>query len=199
MLAIMKKKTSFLFENQEEPSAGGFLLSDPFMGDPYFERSVVYLCQHDQEGTFGMVLNNPLGLHLQDVIDQPFPGDFPLFIGGPVARNQLFFLHDQGDTIEGSLPITEQVSFSGDFDSLVEHVTSEEKPKLKVKFFVGYSGWDEGQLEREIKEHSWIAVNNLPSPYVFSKQTEKLWTACMELQGPKFKTISRFPKNPNEN
>ncbi|MFN5887021.1 MAG: YqgE/AlgH family protein, partial [Flavobacteriales bacterium] len=100
----MNKKTSFLFENHEEPVAGGYLLSDPFMGDPYFERSVVYLCQHDSEGTFGMVLNNALGLHLNDVIDHPFTGDFPLFIGGPVSRNQLFFLHDQGDHIEGSLP-----------------------------------------------------------------------------------------------
>lgn len=195
----MNKKTSFLFENQEEPSAGGYLLSDPFMGDPYFERSVVFLCQHDQEGTFGMVLNNPLGIQLNDVIDQPFIGDFPLFIGGPVSRNQLFFIHDQGENIEGSLLISDNIAFSGDFDSLVEYRNSNQKQKMKLKFFVGYSGWDEGQLKREIQEHSWIAVSNIPSPYTFSMQTEKLWTACMELQGPKFKIISRFPKNPNEN
>ena len=195
----MNKKTSFLFENHEEPAAGGYLLSDPFMGDPYFERSVVYLCQHDSEGTFGMVLNNPLGLHLNDVIDNPFTGDFPLFIGGPVSRNQLFFLHDQGDQIEGSLPVSDGLAFSGDFDALVDYRSSKKNLKMKLKFFVGYSGWDEGQLEREIKEHSWIAVSNIPSTYPFSPNTHKLWTACMELQGPKFKTISRFPKNPNEN
>lgn len=193
------KKTSLIFENNQHPKAGGFLLSDPFMGDPFFERSVVYLCQHDPEGTFGFVLNNPIGLKLNDVIDVDFEFDEPLFIGGPVAKNQLFFLHNLGDKILHSLPCGKNIFFSGDFDSLVLYIQEHGLEKIKIKFFVGYSGWDENQLDKEIEEHSWIAVNNLPTHYVFEKDMQHFWKQCMEQQGSKFKMIANFPKNPNEN
>ena len=193
------KKTSLIFENSEEPRAGGFLLSDPFQGDPFFERSVVYLCQHDSDGTFGFVLNNPLALNLHDIIDRQDLVDQSLFIGGPVAKNQLFFLHNLGETIANSLACGHDIYFSGDFDSLIEYLDSNGYDAIKLKFFVGYSGWDENQLEEEIKEHSWIAANNIPSSYVFEENQTALWKSCMELQGTKFKMIANFPKNPNEN
>ena len=193
------KNTSLIFENNESPNAGGFLLSDPFMGDPFFERSVVYLCQHDQEGTFGFVLNNPLGLNLHDVLDHVEVKDQPLFIGGPVAKNQLFFLHNAGDKIEHSLSCGHDVYFSGDFDSLVLYIKVNGYKNLNIKYFVGYSGWDENQLNEEIEGHSWIAVNNIPSSFIFNENSQQLWKACMERQGNKFKMIAKFPKNPNEN
>ncbi len=193
------KKTSLIFENSEEPMAGGFLLSDPFQGDPFFERSVVYLCQHDAEGTFGFVLNNPLALNLHDIVERQDLKDHALFIGGPVAKNQLFFLHNLGDTIANSLPCGQDIYFSGDFDSLVEYLDANGYDAIQLKFFVGYSGWDENQLEEEIKEHSWIAANNIPLSFVFEENHKTLWKACMELQGSKFKMIANFPKNPNEN
>lgn len=193
------KKTSLLFENNEEPMAGGFLLSDPFQGDPFFERAVVYLCQHDVDGTFGFVLNNPLALSLHDIIEQQGLKDHALFIGGPVAKNQLFFLHNLGERIANSLACGHDIYFSGDFDSLIEYIDSNGCDAIKLKFFVGYSGWDENQLEEEIKEHSWIAVNNIPSSYVFEENHTALWKSCMDLQGTKFKMIANFPKNPNEN
>ena len=179
--------------------AGGFLLSDPFQGDPFFERSVVYLCQHDSEGTFGFVLNNPLALNLHDIIERQDLKDQALYIGGPVAKNQLFFLHNLGDTIENSLACGPGVYFSGDFDSLATYLDSNGYDSIQLKFFVGYSGWDENQLDEEIKEHSWIAANNIPLSFVFEENHQTLWKACMELQGSKFKMIANFPKNPNEN
>lgn len=193
------KKTRFIFENNQTPRAGGFLLSDPFMGDAYFERSVVYLCQYDTDGVFGFVLNNALHLNLSDFMNNcPF-GDYPLFVGGPVAKNQLFFLHNLGFEIAHSLPCGEEVYFSGDFDSLVEFSKNHEKKALKLKFFVGYSGWDQGQLEQEIENHSWIAVDNLSQDFVFTSDTKDFWKTCMDAQGSKFKIIARFPKNPNDN
>jgi putative transcriptional regulator len=193
------KKTSLLFENNEEPMAGGFLLSDPFQGDPFFERSVVYLCQHDSDGTFGFVLNNPLALNLHDIIERQDLKDQSLFIGGPVAKNQLFFLHNLGESIANSLACGHDIYFSGDFDSLIEYLDLNGYDAIKLKFFVGYSGWDENQLEEEIKEHSWIAANNIPLSFVFEENHQTLWKSCMELQGSKFKMIANFPKNPNEN
>lgn len=169
------------------------------MGDPFFERSVVYLCQHDADGTFGFVLNNPLGLNLHDVLDQHETKDHVLFIGGPVAKNQLFFLHNLGDEINQSLKCGKNIYFSGDFDALTEYVQIHGEKDLKIKFFVGYSGWDENQLQDEINEHSWIAANNIPETYVFRTDHKGIWKACMELQGSKFKMIAKFPKNPNDN
>jgi putative transcriptional regulator len=193
------KKTSLIFENSEEPRAGGFLLSDPFQGDPFFERSVVYLCQHDSDGTFGFVLNNPLALNLHDIIERQDLKDQSLFIGGPVAKNQLFFLHNLGESIANSLACGHDIYFSGDFDSLIEYLDLNGYDAIKLKFFVGYSGWDENQLEEEIKEHSWIAAKNIPLSFVFEENHQTLWKSCMELQGSKFKMIANFPKNPNEN
>jgi len=193
------KKTRFIFENNQTPCAGGFLLSDPFMGDAYFERSVVYLCQYDKDGVFGLVLNNAMELHLSDVLENcPF-ANYPLFVGGPVAKNQLFFLHNLGMKIAHSLPCGQEVYFSGDFDSLVAFCKHENQTNIKLKFFVGYSGWEEGQLEQEIENHSWIAVNNLSEDLIFATETKDFWKTCMDAQGAKFKIIARFPKNPNDN
>ncbi len=193
------KKTSLIFEHTEKPKAGGFLLSDPFQGDPFFERAVVYLCQHDSEGTFGFVLNHPLALNLHDIIEREDLKDQALFVGGPVAKNQLFFLHNVGDSIANSLSCGNDIYFSGDFDGLVEYLEINGYESIQLKFFVGYSGWDEQQLEEEIKEHSWIAANNIPTHLVFESTYETLWKICMELQGSKFKMIANFPKNPSEN
>jgi len=193
------KKSGFIFENNELPRAGGFLISDPFQGDAYFERSVVYLCQYDENGVFGFVLNNPLNLKLGDVLDQSSFPEHPLYIGGPVAKNQLFFLHTLGHRIHHSLPCGQNMYFSGDFDSLTAYHQEVNIQENQLRFFVGYSGWDQGQLEKEIQHHSWIAVNNLDQSYIFHQEVHNLWKECMDAQGTKFKIIARFPKNPSDN
>jgi putative transcriptional regulator len=193
------KKSRFIFENNELPQAGCFLLSDPFQGDAYFERSVVYLCQHDEDSIFGFVLNNPLNLTLGDVLETSEFSKYPLHVGGPVAKNQLFFLHRIGHKIPHSFPCGNGIFFSGDFDALIEYQQQTPIPERELRFFVGYSGWDHGQLEKEIENHSWIAVSNLSTDYVFQQTTPDLWKECMDAQGAKFKIIARFPKNPNDN
>jgi putative transcriptional regulator len=104
-----------------------------------------------------------------------------------------------GDRIENSLACGNDIYFSGDFDGLVEYLQINGYESIQLKFFVGYSGWDEQQLEEEIQEHSWIAANNIPTHLVFESTYETLWKTCMELQGSKFKMIANFPKNPSEN
>ena len=193
------KKSRFIFENHESPQAGCFLLSDPFEGDAYFERSVVYLCQYDGDSVFGFVLNNPLNLTLGDVLEASEFSNFPLHVGGPVAKNQLFFLHRIGHKIPHSFPCGNGIFFSGDFDALTEYHQQTPIPESELRFFVGYSGWDNGQLEKEIENRSWIAVSNLSTDYIFQKTTSNLWKECMDAQGSKFKIIARFPKNPNDN
>ncbi|MFM7472378.1 MAG: YqgE/AlgH family protein, partial [Crocinitomicaceae bacterium] len=71
--------------------------------------------------------------------------------------------------------------------------------KNKVRFFIGYSGWSEGQLEEEIKESSWLAVNNISTEMIMDTQNDKLWEMCLEKQGKRFKVISKFPRNPEDN
>lgn len=194
------EKLNLPFKNNQEVTQGCFLLSDPFQQDPHFERSVVFICEHNENGTFGFVLNNYIDLNLDAVLDNPLLLNHKLSIGGPVSNEHLYFLHGFGNLISDSLECKKGVSFSGNYNALVEYGSKiKETFDNKIRFFIGYSGWDPGQLQQEMSDHSWIAVDNIPSTYIFEFPNERLWEKCMELQGPKFSMISKFPKNPQEN
>ena len=192
-------KLNLHFKNKAKPFPGCFLISDPFENDVFFERSVVFLCEHNEEGSFGFVLNNSLDLFLNVLLNaDEFPKE-PVCIGGPVAGNQLFYLHDAQETGIESLDCNNGVYFSGDLENLKAYLHPEKTLPFRTKFFVGYSGWSAGQLESEIASLAWIVAENIPTDLIFEKETATLWKKCMDLQGPKFSMIAKFPKNPQEN
>src|SRR6218665_3318782 len=92
------------------------LIAEPFLGDPNFERSVVLLCEHNAEGSFGFVLNQESSLRLADVVEGVY-ADFPLYIGGPVEQNTLHFIHRLGDMVDNTVEIGNGIYWSGDFES----------------------------------------------------------------------------------
>jgi len=126
-----------------------------------------------------------------------------LATGGPVDHDKLFFIHNLGSKIPGAQKIKEGLYFGGNFDSLIELLKNEPQESvdslIKVRFFCGYSGWEEKQLEEEMQEHSWIAVNNIPNDMILSTHENQLWKKCLALQGDKFELISNFPLNPLDN
>lgn len=193
----MKLKETIDFINGNLPSKGSVLLSEPFLQDPHFERSVVLMCEHSDAESFGFVLNHQATVQLKDLIDIA-PASIPVYLGGPVAHNSLFYLH-MIPGIESSEEILPGLFYGGDLAELLEMIEIDEKVLVKIRFFLGYSGWGKGQLAQEIKERSWISTTNLSLETLFFTPTDTLWKTSMSFQGEQFKTFSIFPKNIADN
>lgn len=187
------------FKNNKKPQVGSVLISDPFLDEDYFRRSVILLCEYNEGGTFGFVLNNYLDVDLHE-IDDTFPDiKARISVGGPVETQSLFFIHTFGKRISGSIAINSELSFGGDYEEIREILESEKSVKNNIRFFLGYSGWGKDQLKAELNENSWIVANNIKSSEILDSSNDHFWNYCLEKQGERFKTISRFPMNPNDN
>jgi len=142
--------------NKLKPKKGRLLIAEPFMADPYFKRSVVLLTEFNKEGAFGFILNKQLDLKINDAMAEFPPFDAPIFMGGPVQPDSLFYIHTQGEFIEGSVKICDNIYWSGNFEQLKQLVKDQQIFPHEIMFFIGYSGWDYEQLMNEINEESWI-------------------------------------------
>lgn len=180
-----------------KPSKGKLLIAEPFLGDPNFERSVVLLCEHNENGSFGFVLNQQTNLKLEDVIDDVY-ADFPLFLGGPVEQNTLHFIHRLGDIIDGTIDIGNGLYWTGDFDSVRSLLNIGKIKENDIRLFIGYSGWSEGQLESEMKRNSWI-VSETDANFIFDTPTDQFWRSVLKRMGGEYKVLSNYPTDPRLN
>tara|TARA_R110002072_G_scaffold302976_1_gene490574 strand:- start:25546 stop:26133 length:588 start_codon:yes stop_codon:yes gene_type:complete len=195
----MKKIIDFNFENNNQLIAGSILVAEPFMADDYFSRSVVFLCDHNSDGSFGFVINKYVDTNLSEFVD-----DFPdintrISIGGPVDMSNLFYIHSLGEEIEGCAPTSNGLFIGGDFEQIKSLLRNDASNADRIRFFIGYSGWDKGQLKSEMNEKSWIVLNNLPNSQILDTKIEDTWTNLMKKQGGKFKVMTKFPVNPSDN
>ncbi|MFN5418630.1 MAG: YqgE/AlgH family protein [Flavobacteriia bacterium] len=196
---MSNKVPDISFTNKLLPKKGRILLSDPFMGDEYFERSVVYLCEHSKEGSFGFVMNHDFEVNLKELNDN-FPDmNTKISVGGPVEKETLYFMHSMGDELNDSLQISEGIYMGGDFEQLYKIITPEIIAEDKVRFFLGYSGWSANQLQQEIKDHAWIVCDIDNFQEILTTQEVDMWKYFMNKLGPKYKLISDFPLDPSEN
>ena len=187
------------FKNNRFPKKGSILLSDPFLDDNYFSRSVVILCNFSMEGSFGFVLTNYLDIDLAS-LDSTFPvKNAKISVGGPVDTEHLFYIHQFGEQVEESIKIMENLFFGGNYSQIQSLLEASSDNHTKVRFFLGYSGWGYSQLIEELKENSWIVVNNVTSDEIIDTESADFWKYCMEKQGKRYQIMSKFPKNPNEN
>jgi putative transcriptional regulator len=187
----------FSFINSILPGSGKILLSDPFLDEDYFRRSVVLICNHNEDGTFGFVLNNYIDVDLRK-IDEHFPElNTKISIGGPVETDSLFYIHEFQD-VKDSFEIMDGLFFGGDYQNLLENISKAEQ-KNTVRFFLGYSGWAPKQLDEEIAAHSWIVAENIAKHELLDTLNQDLWKTLMMKQGGRFKTIANSPLNPNNN
>lgn len=186
--------------NELMPKTGSLLLSEPFMLDPNFERAVVLICDHNIiEGTVGFVLNQPAHINLSDAIEDVKTKEFPIYIGGPVHVNALFFIHRAYDKHLGGTKITENLYWGGDFDRLMLLIKEDLISPEEVKLFVGYSGWSANQLEEELEQNSWAVHNSFDTDLTFLADGEDLWKQAIISLGPKYAHVANFPKSPNLN
>lgn len=177
---------------------GSLLLSEPFLIDYNFKRSVILVIEHDKNGSLGFVLNKPLNLNINEVLL-----DFPdinceVYKGGPVQSNHLFFLHKMGDVLDNSLHIIDDLYWSGDFDQIKFMANNNLIKPEDIKFFLGYSGWEPQQLENEISADSWI-ITNYDKKLIWETNPDKLWKEALKKMGPKQAQLANFPEDPNLN
>lgn len=181
------------------PSAGKLLVSEPFLNDPNFTRSVVFLTEHSELGTLGFVINQPSLLLLGELIEDIGGPTFPVCYGGPVATDTIHFIHRCPEKISGGEEIAKGIFWGGNFESFRALMGKGELTKDEVKVFVGYSGWEGPQLKAEMEENTWIVSDQYDADMIFSADEEQLWKEVIIHLGPKYAHISNFPKNPNLN
>lgn len=185
-----------MIKNKVIPTAGQLLLSEPFMLDPNFKRTVVMLCEHVEDGgTVGFILNRPLKIKVSDALVD-FEGlENELFYGGPVAQDTLHYLHCHGDLIDDSMPIINDICWGGNFEQLSNLMKAGTIESKDVKFFLGYSGWSPGQLAAELEENSWI-VSEARTRYIFDIHEKELWKTVLSDMGGEYSQIVNYPEDP---
>ncbi len=199
---IFKIKRTLLdlnFENKIEPKAGLLLVSEPFLDSDYFTRSVILICDHNDKGSFGFVLNNFLEEKFDGLPEPILSSDTRISIGGPVEVSNLYFIHTFGDKVPGSTKLADGIHLGGDFDSLKDNLEKSKNPDQDVRYFLGYSGWDENQLKNEIKEKSWVVCTPASKNWIMDTKKTNLWESCLKSLGGKYEMFSKFPVNPNNN
>ena len=181
-----------------QPMRGHVLLSEPFLNDPYFKRTVIFLCEHNQDGSFGFVLNNYIDVELDQIMENMPAFGSRISIGGPVRNSNLYYIHTLGAIIEDSIEIMPGVFMGGNFETLREMLMRGEVEKRQVRFFVGYSGWSPEQLEEEIKSNSWF-VTTASKDLVMDTDQNDLWKTIMKGMGKKGELIAGMPEDPSLN
>ena len=174
------------------------MVSQPSMNDRFFHRSVVMLADHGDDGSFGFIVNKPAKIKLNQATDFFGKLDAQLFLGGPVNPTHLFYVHNVGSLIPGSLPIMEGLYWGGDLTELKEMISLGVINEKQVRFYAGYSGWQPNQLMNEMKENSWIVLDGKPE-YVFGTKPSTLWKKIVLTLGDSYAPWVNFPADPTMN
>ena len=130
---------------------GKILIAEPsIIGDISFNRSIILLADHNNEGSIGFILNKPLDYCLGDLIPE-IESNLPIYNGGPVQQDNLYFIHKVAELIPESIEISEGLFWSGNFEQVSKLVAEDKINENDIRFFLGYSGWEANQFERLIK------------------------------------------------
>lgn len=181
-----------------EPAPGILLIADPFLKDPNFLRSVVLLCEHEPVGSFGFVLNRQYLHTLDELVTTADDLKLPVFYGGPVQKDTIHFLHQYPQLIPGSNEILKGVHWGGDFETAVTLLRNGDVLPEKIRFYIGYSGWSEGQLNEELKEKAWLTAA-AKSKLIFHTDVNEIWKDAIRLLGSDFEPIINYPIDPQLN
>lgn len=188
----------FQIENSLLPQKGRILISEPFLMDNYFKRSIVLITEHSGEGTVGFVLNKPVNMKVNEIIT-----DFPVVdaivsLGGPVQTNTIHYVHTMGDIIPNSMKIMDNIYWGGEFDVIKGLLKSGILNSQNIRFFLGYSGWQSNQLEGELNENAWVVAEIKPEE-IMSPMNKYFWNKALNRLGVKYQMWSNFPENPQMN
>lgn len=181
-------------------STGTLLIADPFLKDPNFMRTVVLLCDHRNEGSFGFVLNRHIRHTLEEIVPEleGVGNKIPVFFGGPVQPDTLHFLHVCPDQIPGSSKITDGIYWGGDFEIIKDLLLKNKLKPRDIRFYIGYSGWGSNQLNDEMKTNSWITAM-AKRDIIFKYRSDDIWKESLRLLGDDYSVMVNYPIDPRLN
>jgi putative transcriptional regulator len=181
-----------------KPAKGRLLVSQPFLNDFYFGRSVILLTEHNKEGSVGFILNKPLDNKIHQIVQEMPVFDVEAYIGGPVDNTSLFYIHTLGDIIDHSEKIMEGLYWGGNFETIKALIENNSISENDIRFFIGYSGWGPSQLDRELREKSWIVSEGSLDKALYTKH-ELLWSKIISRSGKDNALWAQYPVNPSLN
>ena len=174
--------------------AGSLLVAHPNMLDPNFRRTVLFISAHDpNDGALGVIINRPLEKNVADLVTEAPPAplaEVPVFLGGPVGKNQLMFVTFEWHKGQGL-----KLNHNVDVDEASERAGQD---PASIRAFVGYAGWEAGQLEAEMKQKAWL-LHKPSRSALKAERLPKLWFEIMRGLGPWYKMLAAAPDNPSLN
>jgi len=173
---------------------GSLLISEPFSKDSYFKRSVVLLTLNNEEGAVGFILNKQVEIPLSDLFEEDFDFNGTVSIGGPVSIDRIDFLHTLGNVIPDSKHVIDDIYWGGDFNTVLQLLRSQSINEKQIRFFIGYSGWSKGQLDKEIENDFWLVTKAEPSSIMTID--ENYWKATLKRLGKKYEVWLNIPEDP---
>ncbi len=178
---------------------GNLLIATPnVIGDIDFHRAVILIVNSNKENIIGHIINKKINYKLNKLIKE-LNLSIPLFYGGPVATDRLFFIYKSSKKLPGSKKISNNLYWCGDYDIIINHLNEKLISKGNIMFFLGYSGWDKNQLNNELLNKSWRINENSISNYLFLKKIDNIWKDCIKSFGNEFILWQNTPRNPNHN
>jgi putative transcriptional regulator len=181
-----------------EPGPGILLIADPFLKDPNFLRTVVFLCEHKEEGSFGFVLNRQYENTIDELIPELEGHKIPVYYGGPVQQDTLHFLHQYPEEIPGGQEVLKGIYWGGDFDAVISLLKKDGIDSSKIRFYIGYSGWGSGQLNDEMTEKTWLTLK-ANRKLLFHIDYRELWKESLKQMGGDYEMMVNFPIDPRLN
>ncbi len=182
-----------------EPTQGKVLISNPFLSDFFFYRSVVLLVDHSEDGSFGLIINKPLEFTLKDFTSQFEDAEKNVFLGGPVKTDGLFYLHTLGDVLSNSQLIFDGLWYGGNTETLNDLINIRgQEIWQQVRFYLGYSGWVTGQLDQEVENKSWV-ISNIDTEEIMGDHSKDLWQKKVRSLGKSFDPWLKLPADPTYN
>jgi putative transcriptional regulator len=178
---------------------GKILIAEPsIIGDISFNRSIILLADHNNEGSIGFILNKPLDYCLGDLIPE-IESNLPIYNGGPVQQDNLYFIHKVAELIPESIEISEGLFWSGNFEQVSKLVAEEKINENDIRFFLGYSGWEANQLNSELKGNTWILSENTHRNNIIKVVDTAFWKNKMLALGGEYSIWSNAPEHPSHN
>ena len=180
------------------PHKGRLLIAEPsILNDSSFNRSIVLLTEHTTKNSIGFIINKPLQYTLQDLVPS-IKCDFTIYQGGPVEQDNLYFIHKIPDLLPNSTEVANGIYWGGNFEKLTQLLNENLIDESEIRFFLGYSGWAENQLNQELKEESWFIIENCYNN-ILSCPSNHLWKDHLLELGGKYKIWANAPTDPSLN
>ncbi|SVA48979.1 uncharacterized protein METZ01_LOCUS101833 [marine metagenome] len=188
------------FKNKQY-GKGSLLIANPVLPDPNFSRTVILLCNHNDQGSFGLVINRSTQLKAPDLfssIDILKSYNAKIYIGGPVSQSMVFYLYRSSRNVIDLDEICSGVYLGSNLETLESLYLDIKNPEENIRFYLGYSGWSGGQLDGEMEQNSWL-VQDANEELVFLDSENLIWPKAVNSLGEKYQYLTKAPVNPQWN